>query len=228
MNNRPEEDYDPRTILGCLGKAGIADALLGASKMFAGEAAPEYVIIVGVDSFLDAASIEHLLTQGRIRCSTNPDGFIPGEAAAAIALTTRQAGEHALWIEGVGTAHEPASPFDEATPLRATGLTRALRNALQSANWNADDLLFHASAIGGEQWYFKEAALAMDRVMTRKVPHFPHRIVAQSVGEIGAAFGPLILSWIGAEMTPDDLGARGLLHLANDNGQRAALAIHHR
>ncbi|WP_418648166.1 hypothetical protein ACNQFN_04910 [Thauera butanivorans] len=228
MSNRPEEDYDPRTILGCLGKAGIADALLGAGSMFAGEAPPEYVIIIGVDSFLDAASIEHFLAQERIRCSINPDGFIPGEAAAAIALTPRQSSGHALWIEGVGTAHEPASPFDEATSLRAMGLTKALRNALQSANWSADDLLFHASAIGGEQWYFKEAALAMDRVMTRKVAYFPHRVAAQSVGEIGAAFGPLILSWIGAEMAPDDLGTRGLLHLGNENGQRAALAIHHR
>lgn len=228
VSNRPEEDYDPRTILGCLGKAGIADALLGASNMFAGEAPPEYVIIVGVDSLLDAASIEHFLGQERIRCSTNPDGFIPGEAAAAVALTPRQSHEHALWIEGIGTAYEPASPFDEDTPLRATGLTNALRNAIRSANWSADDFLFHASAIGGEQWYFKEAALAMDRVMTRKVAHFPHRIVAQSVGEIGAGFGPLILSWIGAEMAPDGLGLRGLLHFANDNGRRAALAVHYR
>lgn len=195
--------------------------------MFAGKAPPEYVIIAGVDSFLDAASIEHFLAQERIRCSINPDGFIPGEAGAAIALTPRQSNEHAIWIEGVGTAHERASPSNDDTPLRATGLTDALRNAIQSANWSTDDLLFQASAIGGEQWYFKEAALAMDRAMTRKVAHFPHRVVAQSVGEIGAAFGPLILSWIGTEMAPDDLGTRGLLHLANDNGQRAALAIHH-
>jgi len=228
-SNRPEEGYDPRTILGCLGKAGIADALIGANQMFAGESPPEYVIVVGVDSFLDGASISHFLAQERILCSTNLDGFIPGEAAAAIALTLQPSDKPALWIEGVGTAHETASPLDSSIPLRAIGLTQALRSAIQNAGRNAEDFLFHASAVSGEQWYFKEAALAMDRTMTRKMTDFPHRIVAQSVGEIGAAFGPLMLSWIGDEMKPHDynLGSRGLLHFANDNGQRAALAVHH-
>jgi len=228
-SNRPEEDYDPRTVLGCLGKAGIADALIGASQMFAGESPPEYVIIVGVDSFLDGASISHFLGQDRILCSTNPDGFIPGEAAAAIALTRQPSDKPALWIEGVGIAHEAASPLDTSIPLRAIGLTQALRAAIQSAGRSAEDFLFHASAISGEQWHFKEAALAMDRTMTRKMADFPHRIVAQSVGEIGAAFGPLMLSWIGDEMKPHDysLGSCGLLHFANDNGQRAALAVHY-
>jgi len=228
-SNRPEEDYDPRTILGCLGKAGITNALIGASQMFAGASPPAYVIIVGVDSFLDGASITHFLEQERILCSSNPDGFIPGEAAAAIALTPTQSPEPALWVEGVGTAHESANLLDTTTPLRAIGLTQALRTAIQSSDCNVGDFLFHASAISGEQWYFKEAGLAMDRVMTEKMAKFPHRTVAQSVGEIGAAFGPLMLSWIGDEMKPqdDNLGPRGLLHFANDNGQRAALAVHY-
>jgi len=225
-NNQPEEGYDPRTILGCLGKAGIANALLGASALFADPNPPEYVVVVGVDSFLEADSIQHYLIQERILCSDNQDGFIPGEAAAAVALTPAPASESALWVEGVGMAHEPASPLSQDIPLRAIGLTRALRNAIASAHWNSDDLCFHASAISGEQWFFKEAALAMDRVMTRRVEHFPHRVVAESVGEIGAVFGPLMLAWIGKEMTPSHLGRQGLLHFSNDNGNRAALAVH--
>jgi len=228
-SNRPEEGYDPRTILGCLGKAGIADALIGASQIFAGESPPKYVIIVGVDSFLDGASITHFLGQDRILCSINSDGFTPGEAAAAIALTPQPSDKPALWVEGAGTAHEAASPLDTSTPLRAIGLTQALRSAIQSAGRSAKDFLFHASAVSGEEWYFTEASLAMDRTLTKKVAEFPHRTVAQSVGEIGATFGPLMLSWIGDEMKPRDynLGPRGLLHFANDNGQRAALAIHY-
>jgi len=228
-SNRPEEDYDPHTALGCLGKAGIAEALIGANQIFAGESPPEYVIIVGVDSFLDGASITHFLEQERLLCASNPDGFIPGEAAAAIALTPQPSDKPTLWVEGIGTAHEPASPLNNEIPLRGIGLTQALRTAIQSSGRSAEDFLFHASAISGEQWYFKEAGLAMDRVMTEKMAKFPHRTVAQSVGEIGAAFGPLMLSWIGDEMKPqdDNLGPRGLLHFANDNGQRAALAVHY-
>jgi len=45
--------------------------------------------------------------------------------------------------------------------------------------------------------------------------------------QFGAAFGPLMLTWIGDEMTEYDLGTRGLLHCANDNGLRAALVVQH-
>jgi len=227
-SNQPEEGYDSRTIFGYLGKAGIAQALLSANAIFAGENPPEYVVVVGVDSFLDAASIQHFLAQNRILCPTTPDGFVPGEAAAAIALTPRPSPDPALWIEGVGMAHEAATPLNQDIPLRAIGLTRALRNAIHSADWNADDISFHASAISGEAWHFMEATLAMNRIMTREQSHFPHRIVAQSVGEIGAAFGPLMLAWIGTEMKPHRLGNQGLLHFSNDNGARTAVAVRHR
>jgi len=227
LNSQPEEGYDPRTVLGCLGKAGIAQALRGASAMFAAANPPQYVVIVAVDSFLEADSIQQYLVEERLVCSENQDGFIPGEAAAAVALSAAPSAEPALWIEGVGSAYEQATPLNQDTPLRAIGLTRAMRNALTDANWRGEDVRFHASAISGEQWFFKEASLAMDRVLTTRVERLPHRVVAESVGEIGAAFGPLMLAWIGDEMTPSHLGNKGLLHFANDNGLRAALAVHY-
>ncbi|MDR2093708.1 MAG: hypothetical protein LBP58_10440 [Azoarcus sp.] len=212
-----------------LGKAGIANALQTANDIFSKPDAPEYVIVVGVDSFLDAATIDHFLRAGRVRCSHNADGFIPGEAGAAIALSRKPGKQASLWIEGVGQSHEAATPENDV-PLRAHGLTQALRQAIEQAGSQASDYLFHASGVSGEQWYFKEAALAMDRVMTHKAASFPHRLVCQSVGEVGAACGPLALGWIASEMGVNDdiLGHRGLLHFANDNGQRAALALHYR
>jgi 3-oxoacyl-[acyl-carrier-protein] synthase-1 len=226
--NRPEDGYTPGSYWLCRGKAGIADALRMANEIFAKASAPEYVIIVGVDSFLDAATIDHFLQKQRIRCSTNPDGFIPGEAGAAIALSRKPGRQASLWIEGLGQSHEPATPEGTA-PLLARGLTQAMRQAIDNAGGQPSDYLFHASGIGGEQWYFKEASLAMDRVMTQKVESFPHRLPCQSVGEIGAACGPLTLAWIASEMGPGDfLGNRGLVHFANNNGQRAALAVHYR
>jgi len=132
-DNRPDEDHDPRTVLGCVGKAGIAPALAAANQIFAAATPPDYVVIVGVDSFLDGASVSQLLEQERIRCSTNPDGFTPGEAAAAIAVTPRASSQPALWITGAASAQEPASPLNNDVPLRATGLTQALRGALKGA-----------------------------------------------------------------------------------------------
>jgi 3-oxoacyl-[acyl-carrier-protein] synthase-1 len=229
QNNLPAGGYDSRTQGIRRGKAGIAEALQKAREIFSAPDAPEYVIVAGIDSFLDAATIEHFVQAQRILCSTNPDGFIPGEAGAAIILSAKAGKDAALWIEGVGQAHEEASPEGGETPLRAQGLTQALRHAIEDAGSQIADYTFHASGVSGEQWHFKEASLAMDRVMTQRRAQFPHRLVCQYVGEVGAACGPLVLAWIGSEMGPDDvLGQRGLLHFANENGQRSALAVHYR
>jgi len=226
-NNRPSGGYDEDTYQMHLGKAGIVNALRMASIIFSTPKPPEYVIVVGVDSFLDAPTIDRYLRAQRLKCSTNADGFIPGEAGAAIALSAKPGKEPSLWIEGVGHGQEEASPEGDV-PLRAVGLTNALRAAMEDAGAQSSDFLFHASGVSGEQWYFNEAALAMDRVMTHKAEAFPHRLVSQSVGEIGAACGPLALAWIGSEMAVGDLGHRGLLHFANDDGARSALAVHFR
>lgn len=226
-NNTPVDGYDRHTQRISAGKAGIGQALLMASQIFSELHPPEHVVIAGVDSYLDAAAITHYLQTQRLRCSTNSDGFIPGEAGAAIALSTRPSKRPALWIEGIGQAHEAASP-DNDIPLRAQGLTKALRHALTSAGREITDYGFHASGVSGEQWYFKEASTAIDRIMTTKVPGFPHRLISQSTGEIGAACGPLTLAWVEHEMEIDQaLGRRGLLHFGNDNGTRCALAVHY-
>lgn len=209
------------------GKAGIGEAMWRATEMFRREHPPSAVVVVGVDSYLNPDSIGHYLQQQRIRCTSNTDGFIPGEAAAAIVLSAHAATGNApsLWIEGIGRGMEVASPSNDV-PLLARGMTQALRAAMVSAKTESCDYSFHASGISGEQWFFKEAALAMDRVLTSKVEEFPHRLLSQSVGEVGAAFGPLALACIGREMMSDEiLGARGLLHFANDSGLRTALSV---
>ena len=227
---RPAEGHSPGTTMTHTGKAGIGSAINEARRLLGGPTPPSHVIVLGVDSLFEADTIEALVRAQRIRCSTNADGFLPGEAAAAVALTSSAHDGPALWIDGVSLEHEASGPLDD-TPLVARGLTRALRAALSEADCDASDIDFHASAISGEQWYFKEAALAIDRILEARRPSFAHRLVAQSVGEIGAAFGPLMLAWLADEMGRSDGPGRGaLMHLANDDGTRCALTLryHHR
>ena len=58
-------------------------ALQQARKMLA-EGEAEYVMIAGVDSYLTSGSIAHYLGQTRLLTASNPNGFIPGEAACII------------------------------------------------------------------------------------------------------------------------------------------------
>ena len=212
------------------GKAGIGIAIKHAYTLLNSHPHPRYVIVIGADTHLDSASIENYLTSERIRSSDNSDGFIPGEGAGAIALTLTdkpsKIEEQSLWIDGIGICNETSSPTN-GLPILAKGLTIAIRDSITQAGKNIDDYFFNASGVSGEQWFFKEAAIAMDRVMNLKKNHFPHRLISQSIGEVGSACGPLTLAWIGSEMNPyDNLGPRGLLHFSNENGLRTSLSIY--
>ncbi|NHZ44604.1 hypothetical protein [Massilia aquatica] len=207
------------------GKAGIGKALAQASQLLASKDGPEYVLLAAVDSLLDAGAVESFLAEERIATDANADGFIPAEGAGAVLLTRSTAATPALWIEGVATAQE-AWRLDSDTPLRAEGLTAAIRGAGQAANCEIASLDFHASGMTGESWYAKEVGLALARCMERKKPEFPHLMVARSVGETGAASPLLTLAWLAGLMAhPTNPGSAGLLHFAGDNGQRTALIV---
>jgi len=226
---QPEDGYDKRTCRMAAGKAGLGAALRQAREILAAPDAPEYVLVVAVDSLLESKAIAPFIAKHRILCTTNSDGFIPGEAGAAIALTAKPSGQPALWIEGIGLGHEPASPESNDPPLIAQGLTEALRAAIAEAGAPSGEYSFQAPAFSGEQWYFKETSLAIGRVITDNAGVFDTKPICISVGEVGAACGPLGLAWVGHEMSLGLLGTRGLLHLSNHHGgERAALALHYR
>lgn len=220
--------YHAASQLVPLGKAGVTHALTCARQSLHTERAPRYVILAGVDSYLEAPVIGGLLGHERLLSTANRDGFIPGEAAAAVALTTAPGPEPALWIDGLGEADEEASVTGEQ-PLRAIGLSAALRAAARDAGCRLDALDFHASGASGEQWYFRETGLALARALEQRVETFTQLIASQFVGEVGAACAPLTLAWL-ADVMPraDGPGHRALVHFSNDDGRRAALIVNYR
>ncbi len=211
-----------------LGKAGIAAAIDEARKILCGPDAPRYVLLAAADTYLDAPTVEQLLNAQRLLTTTNSDGMIAGEGACALALTRQAASVPTLWIDGIGEAREAARVNGEQ-PNLARGLVAAIRAALREAGAQAADMAFHASGVSGESWYFREAATAMTRVMTQRVEAQPHRLIAQSVGEVGAAAGPMTLAWLADVMGRDDgPGQAALLHFSNDDGLRSALVVRYR
>lgn len=211
-----------------LGKAGIANALCEARRLLQLKNGPEFVVVAGVDSYLDAPVIEAMLADGRLASTQNSDGFIPGEAAAAIALSLAAPSSgirSAVWIEGIAEAREAATIGGEA-PLRALGLSKAMRAAAADSGCQLADLDFHASGASGESWYARETGLALARALEKRVPTFPHHMVSKAVGEVGAACAPLTLAWLAQAMArPDRPGRRALAHFSGDDGLRAALVL---
>ncbi|WP_220815176.1 hypothetical protein [Pseudomonas paralcaligenes] len=213
---------DSRIVAG--GRAGLGMALEQIGALFA-TSNMQRALLVGVDSYLNAASINHYLAAKRLLVPGNSDGFLPGEGAAALLLENCPAGTQGLHIAGVGRGQAEGRP-DGSIPSRARGLTRAMRAALTQAGLTADTLHFRVSDQNGEAFFAREAANALTRIAVPGTFMPSTLTTADCSGEIGATTGPLMLAWLSHIMPKSDgPGHCGLIHLANDNGERSAVIV---
>ena len=210
------------------GKGGIGQALHAVASLLAQPQSPEQVLLVGIDSLLNAATVEHHLEQARLATPLNADGMVPGEAAAAVLLALEPPGAPALSIEAAASATDTWRIGGEE-PMRARALTAAMRAAAIQAGMALMALDFHASGMTGESWYAKESNMALSRALEGRAPTFPQMAVASFAGETGAAAPVLTLAWLAHEMAREDgPGRSALLHFAEDDGRRSALVVRHR
>jgi 3-oxoacyl-[acyl-carrier-protein] synthase I len=206
------------------GRTGVGVALTLAANMLA-ERPVEQVLLIGIDSYLNAADINAYLKEERLFVRGNSDGFIPGEAAAALVLRSAQADHAGLHIKGVGIAHE-VGRHDGSVPSRSQGLTHAIRSACEQAGIAPTEVDFRISDQNGEQFFSRDASNAITRVMMggSKIPHLT---LADKIGEVGGAVGPAMLAWLLRDMPHEVFspGRLALAHLANDDGTRCALVL---
>jgi 3-oxoacyl-[acyl-carrier-protein] synthase I len=188
------------------------------------------VIILGVDSYLTAQSIAHYLAENRILAPGNANGFIPGEAAAAI-LCTQSPGP--LRLAGLGLAREVAHIYNTdgedslPLPLRAEGMARAHEIALIQAGCRHSDLVLKMGDLIGEVYWFKQMALAMLRLQRERSEVQPIWSIAASLGNIGAAAVPVLLGWaMSAAARGYALPGPIILEASGDDGACGAAVVH--
>ena len=206
------------------GRAGLAECLTYADKLLR-EGAVRHAMVVGFDSYLHSEVINHYLSQDRLLVPGNRDGFIPGEAAAAVLLDLAAPETPGLHIAGWGQGMEEGRP-DGSVPSRSRGLTQALRTAFGQAGIDCNDLAFRLSDQNGEGFFASDATNAFTRVAVDGGTTPMVLTTADCTGEVGAATGPLMLAWL-HHLLPraDGPGHCGVLHLANDEGLRAAVVV---
>jgi 3-oxoacyl-[acyl-carrier-protein] synthase-1 len=206
------------------GRAGVGHALRLAERLVHEGGAP-FCIVAGVDSLLVAGTIASLARRGRLLTPNNSNGFIPGEAAAAVALSAPGGRGPGLVCSGVGQATERVTVESEE-PLRADGLVAAMRAALADAGRTFDDVHYRITDISGEQYAFREAALAIGRAIRKVKPRFDLWHPAECIGESGAAVGPAILAVALAAGRKGYAPGPGVLcHVGNDDGERAVIVL---
>ena len=188
----------------------------------------DYVMILGVDSYLSAPAVGQYRSQSRLLTPTTPDGFIPGEAAAAVLCSARHPG--GLAITGLGLSREPAPIYNGKDsdgfdlPLRGDGMVRAYTDAFAEAGLAHSDIVLKIGDLPGESFWFRQTALAMMRTQRARSAVQPIWAVGASLGNIGAAVVPLMLGWALAA-AEKRYGPQGpvLIEASGDDGACGAL-----
>jgi len=149
-------------------------------------------VVAGADTYLVAGTLAAFDDKHRLQTAENSNGFIPGEAGAAVLLgPARQAGV-GLLCSGIGFGTEQA-PVDSEDPLRADGLVEAIQTAFADSGLGYEQIDFRISDVSGEQYGFKEASLGLLRSMRVRKEAFYIWHPADCVGEVGAAIVPVVL-----------------------------------
>jgi 3-oxoacyl-[acyl-carrier-protein] synthase-1 len=186
------------------------------------------VLVAAVDSLLNASTLKHYESENRLLSEENSDGFIPGEGAGALLIRVADVRSEGLVCTGIGFGNESAS-IDSGMPLRAEGLTNAIRAALGDAGCAMHRFDFRIADISGEQYYFKEAAISLSRTLRQRKQEFDLWHPAECMGEAGAALGVAIVALADASCRKGySRGHFILAHMANDSGYRAALSFQFR
>lgn len=238
---RPIDDEDDffaavQNVLGCSfsaqsrilthGHVAAAVALRHARQLLDGtNPSIEHVLIASADSLIDASCLADLEDKGRLLTSSHSDGFIPGEAGAALVIKRTGDNPHAIQCLGLGFSMEPA-PILSDKPCRAEGLTLAIRSALQEAQIPMQDMAYRITDLTGEHYYFREAAVALSRKLRVLRDDFDLLHPAECVGNTGASLGLIILAYQRTLflVQPPNL-PQVLVHLGDDDGKRAAIVL---
>ncbi|MFC1660895.1 hypothetical protein ACFL3S_05495 [Gemmatimonadota bacterium] len=181
-------------------------------------------LLAGVDSLLVGATLEAYHKQHRLLTPDNSNGFIPGEGAGAVLMGKPQ-GDTQLTCIGVGYGVEPA-PLGSEEPSRADGLVQAFKAALADAGLDFGEVDYRITDLSGEQYGFKEAALALTRVLRQRKEEFDIWHPADCVGEVGAAAVPVMLNVVlAASKKGYAPGPRVIGHASADGQERGAFLL---
>jgi 3-oxoacyl-[acyl-carrier-protein] synthase I len=219
---RLQVKFAPQSAVFAEGRVGGVKAIEMASQLMTGGISA--CVVAGVDSMLIGSSLGAYHEENRLKTEDNSNGFIPGEAAAAV-LVGRQPNAAGPRVTGVGYGSEPASIRSEE-PFRADGLKEAIVNALQDASATWVDIDYRITDANGEQYWFKEAALALTRTMRIRKETMDLWHPADCIGDIGAAFVPCILGIaFYAHHKHYGPGPGALCHFSSDGKERGVLVL---
>jgi hypothetical protein len=175
------------------------------------------VCVLGVDSLSTQPRLGKLLREK----SSQPDRFVPGEAAAALLLTRWLGSDSLAILAGIGFS---SSDTDEKPSNAAKNSISTIERALSDAELSRSPVaaLVHdlpATQVGDEEltWLYAGSIVA--------APGFSVLAPASSAGETGAASGILSLVTLAFLMEKREINGPGLCIFASVDGSRGAAVL---
>jgi 3-oxoacyl-[acyl-carrier-protein] synthase I len=219
--------FHPDSSVIAEGRAGAAAALERARSLLQ-RSNVKACLIAGADSFLNYETLAAYEEMGRLRRESNPDGIIPGEAAAAVLVAispSPQSGWPAVQIAGIGGSKEAALITSDA-PNVGEGLAQAIKAALVAAQLEMIDIDWRISDLTGERYGFRETNYALAKLLRgrKEFLHLWHCM--DSLGDTGATAGIcMLVRAMAAFLKHYDFGPNVLCQSSAESGQRAAVVL---
>jgi 3-oxoacyl-[acyl-carrier-protein] synthase I len=177
------------------GRAGGIEAINLVFKYFE-STGKDVALVGGVDTYLDHFLLSVLDQDNRILAENISDGFAPGEAAGFLLLVSER-------VKGFlqkppiaeifmpGLANEEGHRYSEE-PYRGDGLASAFKTAIKNANVKPIDAIY--ASLNGENFGAKELGIAFMRNKSAFIENVKTEHPADCFGDIGAAFGPVLIA----------------------------------
>ena len=206
------------------GRAGGLQALEAGIK-FLEKSGQEYVVVGGVDTYLDLYLLATLDMEDRVLASGVMDGFAPGEGAAFVLMTSsRSGGSDGLtplaFVYPPGFGQEAGHRYSEQT-YSGDGLAEAISTAVKHANGQPVRTVF--ASLNGENLGAKEWGVAYLRNKSsfEDLHRFEHP--ADCFGDTGAAVGLLSIGIAVTGMRKGYLPSPSLIWCASERALRGAV-----
>lgn len=209
------------------GRAGGL-AAIGQGVLAIQSGVADIILAGGIDSFRDLFVLGTLDLEQRAKTPNNPDGFIPGEAAAFVLLAnSRAAGLYGLSV--LGRVSSIAVGFEEGhlysdIPYRGVGLAATITQ-LGSLGALEEPIAEVFSSMNGESYWAKEWGVGYLRNKAMFHPSYHLHHPADCLGDTGAACGALMVGLAALGIKAQYRSSPALVYGSSDYGQRAALVV---
>jgi 3-oxoacyl-[acyl-carrier-protein] synthase-1 len=150
------------------------------------------VLVLAVDSLIDASSLAWLAASRRLKDPANPVGLAPGEAAVAMLLTRPSASPGLHGLLATAATADAQLPFSASERRRGRALAAAIRQARDATGAPISGDIY--ADLNGETWRAAELGGALASLTPGVLAQYHVHTPAAMVGDTGAASAALAIA----------------------------------